>query len=437
MKEFFSEFFLNDERVTNEIWENSTIVFDANVLLNLYEYSPETASEYISAMEMCKDRIKMPYWVVYEFLKNRTGIINDQIESYDKLILKLNDNLKCIKDEKKHPFVDSEKLKAFDRSTQSIIKELNRKKNEYRKNSSQNSDEKLDKLINIFSDKIGDSYNDEELDAIMKEGDLRMTAKIPPGYKDYKNKNKLKDSPNRLERCGLYGDYIIWKQILKIAEKNKTNILFVSNDSKEDWCDPANGQTKRELFKEFSELIEGKYFRVIQSIEFLEHINKQNLSQEDRKPKISKSSLDEVREREVRKATLHSLTEKNNHAIIDDKNRQLMYDQALEYGYKKENFNMNHYAYSFKDVDAFESKQKFLQNYIEQEQFIMSRKWALTADLSYLLAHEVLSEGESMKCVGWKREMEALDDELNIIRDMISRIVKDIDYDKRIGFENK
>lgn len=54
IKELFPEFFLDDQEPNNRIWNRGVIVFDANVLLNLYELSSETASKYLAAMATCQ-----------------------------------------------------------------------------------------------------------------------------------------------------------------------------------------------------------------------------------------------------------------------------------------------------------------------------------------------------------------------------------------------
>ena len=51
MKKQFAEYYdLPDERI-NEIWANSLIVFDTNVLLNLYRYKEEARNEFINVIK--------------------------------------------------------------------------------------------------------------------------------------------------------------------------------------------------------------------------------------------------------------------------------------------------------------------------------------------------------------------------------------------------
>jgi hypothetical protein len=53
--------------------------------------------------------------------------------------------------------------------------------------------------------------------------DRRVIHSIPPGFKD-------KSKPD-----GGIGDVIIWHTLLRIGREKKSNVIFVSNDSKSDW----------------------------------------------------------------------------------------------------------------------------------------------------------------------------------------------------------
>lgn len=58
-----------------------------------------------------------------------------------------------------------------------------------------------------------------------KEGEKRYKNNTPPGFCDAKNKDGVQK----------YSDLIIWKEIIRFAENNKKNILFVTDDVKSDW----------------------------------------------------------------------------------------------------------------------------------------------------------------------------------------------------------
>jgi len=60
---------------------------------------------------------------------------------------------------------------------------------------------------------------------IIKEGSFRYTNSTPPGYKDKNDKVGFQ----------MYGDLILWKQIIHYAKEQKKPIIFVTNDNKDDW----------------------------------------------------------------------------------------------------------------------------------------------------------------------------------------------------------
>ncbi len=66
--------------------------------------------------------------------------------------------------------------------------------------------------------------NDEKIAEVCSTGAVRYDRKVPPGYKDVN-----KPEPDR------YGDLILWLQILDKAEADKTAVIFVGDDQKEDW----------------------------------------------------------------------------------------------------------------------------------------------------------------------------------------------------------
>ena len=59
---------------------------------------------------------------------------------------------------------------------------------------------------------------------LCKEGEYRYKSQTPPGYKDAK-----KDGVSK------YGDLIVWAETYEYAVLNNKNIIFVTDDVKEDW----------------------------------------------------------------------------------------------------------------------------------------------------------------------------------------------------------
>jgi hypothetical protein len=70
----------------------------------------------------------------------------------------------------------------------------------------------------------------EVLEAARKEGQRRVTDKIPPGYKDR-------------DKSDSTGDYIVWRQLMTEAANRKLPVIFVTDDTKEDWVRREHGLT--------------------------------------------------------------------------------------------------------------------------------------------------------------------------------------------------
>ncbi|MEH7832557.1 PIN-like domain-containing protein, partial [Bacillus velezensis] len=83
MKSIFKEFYFDNK--SSDIWINSVVILDANVLLNLYRYSKETSKKLLSLLKKSQERLWLPHQIALEFHLNRTNVILDQQTSYEKI----------------------------------------------------------------------------------------------------------------------------------------------------------------------------------------------------------------------------------------------------------------------------------------------------------------------------------------------------------------
>ena len=65
MRNAIKEFIEPSDYERHNLWENAIFVFDTNVLLNLYRYSAKTRNSLLDAFESFKDRIWIPYQVLF------------------------------------------------------------------------------------------------------------------------------------------------------------------------------------------------------------------------------------------------------------------------------------------------------------------------------------------------------------------------------------
>lgn len=235
----------SDEK--KQLWDNGLVVFDTNVLLDLYRYSAETRDSLFGIFERLQDKVWIPYQVAYEFMKNRCKVIYDSESAFneaDKILKKAAKDV-CSKLRLK---ADDSNLANLERFISDWVS--TQKKNNLRVTDPQN-DTILDKLLMLFNGKVGKEIDRDQLDKLKKEADDRFKRRIPPGYKDEKKKGSSNSDDNNA-----YGDYIIWSQLIEIANKTKKGVIFVTKDAKEDWWEIVSGKTigpRVELRREFRE----------------------------------------------------------------------------------------------------------------------------------------------------------------------------------------
>src|SRR6202007_3275520 len=91
----------------------------------------------------------------------------------------------------------------------------------------------------------------------------------------------------------VYGDLIIWKELINYSKKEKKPLIFVTDDRKEDWWTIEAGKTIRpreELIKEFYDLT-GIRILIYNADHFLQYAKQKKLV-----PKLNDNTIKEVKE---------------------------------------------------------------------------------------------------------------------------------------------
>lgn len=301
---FFEHYSLSDEKV-KEIWENGLVIFDTNILLNLYRYNKQTCDDLLNYMQSFGDRIWMPYQVGWEYNNNRMEVAYKSQMACEVLSKKLDDDRIALENFFRqhfhhHPYLQhKEFFKRYDRYVNLLkgyLKNIRQHDNGYFDN-----DTILKKLGELYDGRVGDDYKEENLKAIYSEGKNRYAGKIPPGYKD-----DTKEKREAGERH-LYGDLIVWKQIIQKAADAGKDVIFVSDDLKEDWMLEFKGKKygpRKELIKEFHEQTNNHSILIYNQEYFLNYAN------EKFHAALKKETISEVR-------TVHQ-------GIVDDYQKQIL-----------------------------------------------------------------------------------------------------------------
>ncbi len=272
MRDLFWEYYTPSDEYFSHLWQDATFVFDTNVLLHFYRYTSATRDELLRIIESLQDRVWLPHQVGLEFSRSRISVILDQNKIFD--LIKSFDTFVREEIEKKilqqygtrgHYFADLKKIRDILQQTkQSLQEELDQARTQY--SNSMVHDQLLERLDTIFKGRIGPPYSDDKMTELSKEFKKRYEKKIPPGFKDITKNNTNKNQPEQKKQEdqgdesnnpeNIYGDVLLWFQIIDYAKQEKRPIILVVDDRKEDWWQSMHGQKlgpKSELRREMNE----------------------------------------------------------------------------------------------------------------------------------------------------------------------------------------
>jgi len=237
MRHRFRESYVPTDAELKQAWATGTVVIDSNVLLGLYQYSPSTLEEFFKVLSAIKERLWLPHQAGLEFQRNRVGSLPQQRGILERLIQSVEDidrSLGSLGLPEHHPVLDLDAIEASRNGVHDSIEVLLEQIRaalqatpEFKVGALLGAEELRDRLTLLYEGRVGEPFGEEQLQAMHKTGAARYEKETPPGYKD-----RTKDERSR------YGDFILWKQILdhqKGVQNGPKDVLFVTNDRKEDW----------------------------------------------------------------------------------------------------------------------------------------------------------------------------------------------------------
>lgn len=244
-------------------------------MLHLYRYSPETRGELIEIIDKISSNLWLPEQAAYEYLKNRPKVISEQItnlEAARKEVCdsksKLTDQLKN-KNTRSHPYYSDAAKKKYEDGARALLDELDSSLEEIKNLFS--DDPTKEKIADWFENRTGEAFSQTDFDKHCQEGEKRYSEKTPPGYADAEAKSK-KDTVS--EKRSRYGDWLIWRQLMDYAKSEKMDVIFVTDDAKEDWwLQKGDGEIftpRPELVEEFHKNTE-QHVLIYSFLKFLKH----------------------------------------------------------------------------------------------------------------------------------------------------------------------
>ncbi len=217
------------------MWDTSEFALDANVLLNLYRRSRPTREDLIGVLRTVDKRLWIPHQAALEYHRNRLLVIAEQTKRSDDLVQSLVRAERALTAElqtcRKHAFIEAASLES---SVQRFSRRLARQIASWAAGYPDllSEDTTGDLIASLLDGKVGPSYPQETLTELYAEGERRCKEHIPPGFRDCNKEGN--------ER---YGDWIVWRQLLDRGQEARVPVIFVTDDSKDDWYVNANGAT--------------------------------------------------------------------------------------------------------------------------------------------------------------------------------------------------
>lgn len=247
-----------------DFFRRGTVVLDTNVLLSLYEYTPLAREQVFGALRSIHQQMWLPHQVGLEFVQNRHRVVISRKKALEEasraLRKKMSDARTAIVDARK---LVQELLVKYGQDTQSkeeleaqisdtAITEIHATWNESLMGHIQKlkeydlaissvdaNDPVLTQVAELFHDRIATPPDPAEIRRLVAEASsYRFPNQIPPGFSDEGKGTPLSSA----------GDYLLWEEAIAYmaSAPDRTHLIFVSNDTKEDWYQPAgNGQGSR------------------------------------------------------------------------------------------------------------------------------------------------------------------------------------------------
>lgn len=252
MSSEFAPYMPYSETDVDRVWRTGRIVLDTNVLLHLYRADETLRVGFLSILEdqSIRSRLWFPHQVVSEFFSNRMGVIAGQLRALERLSVRTTEALRQLLENKDVPrfLIDRAQFESLLKEAEGrLVAFLDAAKGSYPATPS--SDSILARITAVFDGRTAPAPDDTTRARMVEEGKRRFDKKLPPGFGDA-------EKPEN-------GDYLVWAQCLEMVAFEKSDLLFVSDDKKDDWWLRVSGYTigpRPELRKEFYACAPGNEF---------------------------------------------------------------------------------------------------------------------------------------------------------------------------------
>ncbi len=224
-----------------KVMQTGLVVLDTNVLLSLYRYNDKARQDLLDVLEQLGRHLWIPHQVVKEFWGARMSALYDRERRAERVRTDIQKSFEQIRVQLRNwassVSLDDEQLAAMLGVINGCADEIEEGvltvaavETERSHWLDTNQDPVVTRLEAILQGRVGEPFSEDEDKDVRKEAARRVEHKIPPGYKDAE-----KDQKKGVDAGDSAGDYFVWEQLLREAERRKCDVLFVTADVKDDW----------------------------------------------------------------------------------------------------------------------------------------------------------------------------------------------------------
>ena len=214
---------------------DAVVALDANVLLGLYRFLPQTANDLIKVLERLGDRLVVPNQVLHEFWRHRqraTGSPEAATRVAEDAIGKATASVKqALETWSKQVGLDAGELTGLVQRVTGFAEDLRDELAAVHERADARAGEEdpiLAQLERLLDGHVTTALADDQWQECVAEGHRRVEAEEPPGYRDAAKQEG--DAPE-----GAAGDYLVWYQATRHAAERGCDLIIVTADEKEDW----------------------------------------------------------------------------------------------------------------------------------------------------------------------------------------------------------
>lgn len=270
MKTLFPGYYPYTSEQVKSFLEESTVVFGASVLLDLYRISNWSVFLNLVKTKINQNRLWLPYDTAWLYHNRMPEVIDEQIECVRTALKYLNLFKEAIDSPFGHPFISNDLMTRFSSFINDASKALDDDRNYLVKNL-KTSELKVS-IEKLFHGKIGPAYPDAQLMQLFDESKEKNKNQIAPCL-TFSSNPDVRIKHNR---------YVIWKQIQKQSKETGKPILLVLNRITPNWFFIYSEDVvypRQELINEFNSCT-GQNIHIITAYNLVDYLTKDDRTAE-------------------------------------------------------------------------------------------------------------------------------------------------------------